>query len=184
MNIVEVRRHAQRGEDGHIGAEGRATCEKARRSMEWPFDRYVASPKPRAVETLEALGAEGHETDERFGTLPHERLKPYEAEVRKLMEERDLTLLAAYCEHDETVGILSEKGLDVLAALRDLAARLPEGGKALVVSHSGTIEPAACMALGLDYGDVFGADLDFCEGVRFYLEGDDILRVDVVRLAP
>jgi hypothetical protein len=51
------------------------------------------------------------------------------------------------------------------------------------VSHGGTIEPVAVIALGLPYASIFGdRELANCEGVRAYVLDARVVRLDVVRL--
>ena len=184
MKMVEIRRHSLADSQGNLSPEGIDVARAARRSLELGYIRLLSSPKARAVQTLTELGGEKIEYDDRFGTLPGDRLAPFDAKVKSLMSERKITLLQAYFEIAETRAILEEKGREMLQAVVDIARALPEGGKALIVSHGGSIEPAAILAMRREFSlQAIGGELGLCEGVRFFLEDDQVRRVDIVRLA-
>jgi len=184
LRYVELRRHSLIGPDKNLSEEGRELARKAAGAMlRRDFSLVLSSPRPRCIQTAEAMGFPNVEVDERFGTLPGERPKPFEPEVGKMMEQRGLSLLQAYLEHPGTRKIVEEHGRAVLEAILEVAGRLPEGGAALVISHGGTIEPAALLAMGagLDLSRL-GGELAPCEGVGFSIEEGKVTGVSVHRL--
>ncbi len=184
MKVVEIRRHSLTGEDKNLSDEGRELAQRAKASLlRERYDLVLSSPKARCLQTAEAFGFPEPKVDERFGTLPGEKLGPYDEQVRKLMEERGLSLLEAYFALPETRKVLEEKGREVVEAIIEVASSLPEGGSAFIVSHGGTIEPAALVALGGEFDlSVLGGGLEPCEGVAFLVEGEEIKGVSIIRL--
>jgi hypothetical protein len=59
---------------------------------------------------------------------------------------------------------------------------LPEGGRALVVSHGGILEAAALLACSRYHLDEIGGEIGFCEGVVFAFEHEALKGVEVKRL--
>lgn len=185
MKVVELRRHTIRASDrssAELSPEGIKLAERVRATLEEPYELYVTSPKARARETLRVLGGKEPVEEARLGTLPFESLRAFEEELRALQSE-GMGMLGAYFAIDGCRQVLLEKAREVLEAVSEIASRLSEGGRALGVSHGGTLEPAALLALGADFElSSLGGDFSYCEGVKFYLVGERMERVDIIRL--
>ena len=182
MKVVEIRRHAP-AKASKLTEEGREICSRAKQSLEFRYDLFYSSPKPRAVNTLRALGGRDIKEDPRLGTLPGDELERFDHRVEAFMEERGVGLLEAYFALDETRPYLKRKGEEILQTSGEIAARLPDGGRALCVSHGGSIEPAAILALGGSFDlSRIGGPLSYCEGVALHFINDKIQRVDIIRL--
>jgi broad specificity phosphatase PhoE len=181
MKCVEVFRHSKRGEGKGLSEEGRELARQARMLLAPGYELCVSSPKERARETIEAFGFEKYEIDEAFTAVnPWE---PFNADVSKLAEERGISPLAACWEIPEALSYLKLQGETFLAAIKRIARRLPEGGRALIVSHGGILDAAAlhgCVHYDLSE---LGGEIGFCEGVVFTLEGDELTEVEVRRIA-
>ena len=157
MRTLVHLRHAEREPGGvHLTAQAvRLSAQLGRRLGS--FDRVIASSKPRAVETAEAMG---HAVDERLAELsglpaPLERwlerevprsFSDYVAFVRQVEEAR---------VHAAVLAHLWERELD----------RLSDGGRLLIVSHAGVIELGVVGALGQVVG-LWGPTLAHLEGVE------------------
>ena len=181
MKFVEVFRHSKRGAGKGLSEEGRELALRARVLLAAHYDLCVSSPKERARETLEVFGFERYEVDEAFTAVnPWE---PYDVEVMKLAKERGISPLAACWEIPEALNYLRMQGETFLAAVKRVARKLPEGGRALVVSHGGILEAAALH--GCPRYDLanLGGEIGFCEGVVFKLDGETLAGVEVKRLA-
>jgi len=63
-----------------------------------------------------------------------------------------------------------------------ISHRLPEGGRALVVSHGGILEAAALLGSSRYHLDEIGGEISFCEGVVFVFESEALKGVEVKRL--
>jgi len=183
MKVVEIRRHSVRGGDDTLSEEGKQLARKAGSTLEGNYLHCYTSPKKRAIETLEEFGYTMFKVDERLGPLPGEKIRPFEDRAKKMVENRKLTLLEAFFEIKELHPILEEKGRELIEAVRQICRELPDGGRALVVSHGGDIEPAALLALGRGFSlNVLGGEFLECEGMKFFFEEDSVKRIDVIRL--
>lgn len=180
MKCVEVFRHSKRGDGKGLSEEGRALARRARALLAPHYDLCVSSPKERARETMEALGFERYEIDEAFTAVnPWE---PFDAEVMKLAKERGMIPLAACWEIPEALSYLKLQGETFLAAIKRISRKLPEEGRALVVSHGGILEAAALLGCPrFDLADL-GGEISFCEAVVFKLDGDKLVGIEVKRL--
>ena len=180
MKYVEVIRHSKRGAAKGLSDEGRELARRARALLAPHYDLCVSSSKERARETMEVLGYERYEVDEAFTAVnPWE---PLDAEVTKLAKERAITPLAACWEIPEALSYLKLQGETFLGAVKRIARKLPEGGRALVVSHGGILETAAlhgCTRFDLSE---LGGEISFCEGVVFEFDGDKLVGIEVKRL--
>jgi len=180
MRFVEVFRHSKRGAGKGLSEEGRELVLRARVLLSAHYDLCVSSPKERARETLEVFGFEHYEVDEAFTAVnPWE---PYDVEVMKLAKERGISPLAACWEIPGALNYLRMQGETFLAALKRVARKLPEEGRALVVSHGGMLEAAALHGCPRYDLAELGGEIGFCEGVVFKLDGEMLAGVEVKRL--
>jgi broad specificity phosphatase PhoE len=180
MRYVEVFRHSRRGEGKGLSEAGRQLARGARVILAPHYDLCISSPKERARETLVALGFERYETDEAFTAVnPWE---PFDAQVTKLAQARGIIPLAACWEIPEALAYLRMQGETFLAALRRVSRRLPDEGRALVVSHGGILEAAALHGCPRYDLDEIGGELGFCEGVVFRFDGDKLVGIEIKRL--
>lgn len=179
MKYVEVFRHSKRGEGKGLSEEGRELAQQARVLLAPHYDLCVSSPKERARETLEAFGFERYEVDDAFTAVnPWE---PFDAEVSKLAKERGVIPLAACWEIPDALNYLKLQGETFLAAVKRIARKLTEDGRAIIVSHGGILEAAAlhgCAAYELNQ---IGGEIGFSEGVVFKFDGENLAGVEVKR---
>ncbi|MHB8652616.1 MAG: histidine phosphatase family protein [Terriglobia bacterium] len=180
MKYVEVFRHSKRGEGKGLSEDGRALARRARILLSPHYDHCVTSPRERARETMEAFGFDRYEVDEAFTAVnPWE---PFDDEVLKLAKERGISPLAACWQIPEALNYLRLQGETLIGAIKRIARKLPEEGRALVVSHGGMIEAAALHACTRYELDEIGGELGLCEGVVFYFDDEKLLNVEVKRL--
>jgi broad specificity phosphatase PhoE len=180
MKYVDVFRHSKRGQGKGLSEEGRELARRARALLAAHYDLCISSPKERARETLEALGFERYEIDEAFTAA--NPWAPFDTQVTKLAQARGIIPLAACWEIPEALSYLHMQGETFLAAVKRVARRLPEEGRALVISHGGILEAAALLACARYDLDEIGGEITFCEGVTFKFEGEDLVAVEVKRL--
>jgi hypothetical protein len=66
--------------------------------------------------------------------------------------------------------------------LRSLARALPDGGRALIISHGGIVEASAagCVSAGTRFAD--DAACGYCEGVRLTFDGDAVVKIEILRV--
>lgn len=180
MKYVEYFRHSKRGEGKGLSEEGREMARRARDLLAEHYDLCVSSPKERARETMEAFGFERYEIDEAFNALsPWE---PFDAEVSKRARERGLSALAAVWEIPEALDYFRLQGETLLGAIKRIARKLPEEGRALVVAHGGMLESAALLGCAKYQLSELGGEIGLCEGVVFKLDGENLASVEVKRL--
>lgn len=180
MKYIEVFRHSKRGEGKGLSEEGRELARRARALLASHYDLCVSSPKERARETMEALGFERYEVDEAFTAVnPWE---PFDAQVTLLAGERGITSLAACWEIPEALSTLRLRGETYLGAVKRIARKLPEEGRALIVSHGGILEAAALHGCARYELPELGGEIGFCEGVVFKFDGENLSGIDVRRL--
>jgi len=180
MRFVEVFRHSKRGESKGLNEEGRELARRARPLLAPRYDLCVSSPKERARETMEAFGFPSYEVDEAFTAVsPWE---PFDEAVTTLAKEKSITPLAACWFVPEALKYLRFQGETLLGAIHRIARKLPEGGRALVVTHGGILEAAALLGGPRYELDELGGEISFVEGVVFRFDGEKLTGVDVKRL--
>ncbi|HET7842250.1 MAG TPA: phosphoglycerate mutase family protein [Terriglobia bacterium] len=180
MKYVEVYRHSKRGEGKGLSQEGRELARQARVPLAPHYDLCISSPKERARETLEAFGFDRYEVDEAFTAVnPWE---PFDAQVTQLAKERGIISLAACWEIPAALSTLKMQGETFLGAVKRIARKLPEDGRALVVSHGGILEAAALHGCARYELAELGGEIGFCEGVVFKLDGENLAGIEVKRL--
>ena len=182
MRTVELRRHAERDANEDLTAKGLEQCEAAKRTLEFPYDAYAVSPAKRAKLTMQRLG--GGPSIEELRLAPRPR-PPFEAFARSHQElmAAGMDAVTAWYAIPGANPALAEVGRVALEAVLGIAAKLADGGRALAVSHGGTIEPFVVAGLGRAYPSIFGnRELGYCEGVKAQVLDGRVVRVDVIRL--
>jgi broad specificity phosphatase PhoE len=174
VRYVEHRRHTMRTRPGkHLSQAGVTLARRVGEGL-GPFDRVITSDKARAFETAIAMGFAVDEQRDALGTMGDavdaevDWQEGFPAWSRALGRGR---AAARYCREQA----------DLLA---EIAAALPEGGRALVISHGGVIEAGAVGALPDGEHTVWGTYLDYCEGVLLTYDGGRCVAVSVLRLPP
>ena len=173
MRVVEHRRHSRREPTGvHLSPAGIALARRVGPSF-GRFDRVVASTKPRAIETVEALGFPLDATLPELAVLPDDAGLDVEAEHPRSFEDY-VTLTHRHRR-------MAEYANGVAALLQAELERVPDGGRLLMISHAGIIEFGAAAARPSD-ARTFGATADVLEGVRLTLDHGRWVRGEVLRV--
>jgi broad specificity phosphatase PhoE len=172
MRYLEVRRHTMRVKPGqHLSQAGVALARQVGETM-GPFDRVITSTAPRALETAIAMG---FAVDEQYEAL---------GEMGRDVDE-ELQWPASFVEVARIIGRgkAAAKFARAQAKLwRSIASSLPDGGRALVVTHGGIIEAAAIGCLpGADHA-TWGPACDYCEGLRLAFDGESFTDAEVLRV--
>ena len=170
--VIEHRRHTMRTKPGqHLSQAG---VDLARRVGEGiaSCDLVITSPSPRAFETALAMGFAVERQAERLGESPSGKEIPWDAGFAAYAE----------CLRQHPNGILATFARQLAAFHRDIARELPDGGRALLISHGSFIEASVVGCLpDFDYGD-WGPACNYCEGVRLVFEGDDFTDCELLRV--
>jgi broad specificity phosphatase PhoE len=139
------------------------------------FERVLTSTLPRAYETAIAMGYAVNEEAEWLATYGDavEAEAPYPQSF------------AAYVEAIKRGQAADTFARDSARRWRAVAGHLPEGGRALMVSHGGVVELGAIGCLTADGVAVdvaaWGGPLDYCEGVRLMFAGERCIDGEVLR---
>lgn len=169
---IEVRRHSMRVKPGQNLS--RAGVELARRvgSTTGPFERVITSTISRAYETAVAMG---------FAV--DEQLEPLAMFDNGVEDEVSWDAgFAAWGEAYRRGGAVTRYAKKHAAFLRDVAAALPPGGAALVVSHGGIVEAQAVGCLSDADHAAWGGACSWCEGVRLTFDGEKFVEAKVLRV--
>jgi len=172
MRVIEHRRHSRRDPAGiHLNREG---LELARRVAPTvgTFDRVVASPKPRAVETAQALG---FTVD---ALLPELAMMP--DDVGLPVDELHPRSFADYVRFVGRSEAMAEYAAGQAKLMREELERVPDGGRLLMVSHGGIIEFGAAAARPED-ALRWGEPVSYLEGIRLTLSRGEWVRGEVLR---
>jgi broad specificity phosphatase PhoE len=162
MRTLEHRRHARRDPGGvHLNAAGRAQA-SALRSTRSDFDRVVASPKPRAVESAEAMGYVVDATIVELGETPDDIGARIDA-----LSPRSFADYLTLFERSPPVADYARESAD---RWRVELERVPDGGALLMISHGGLIELGTVAALRERTRD-WGPVLSYLEGARLTWDG-------------
>lgn len=171
MRILETRRHSMRAIPGqHLTQAG---IDLARRigSTIGPFERVVTSTLPRAFETAIAMG---FAVDEQL-----EALSMMAAGVEdEINWDAGFAAWAQVIKQGGAASRFAQLQADVL---RSIVRSVPDGGRALVVSHGGIVEAGAIGCLLPDIPPIGGAYCSYCEGARLVFEGDRVVKFEILR---
>jgi broad specificity phosphatase PhoE len=155
MRWIDYRRHARRDPGAvHLNSAGVALARRIG-AESGPFFRSVTSPLPRAIETAVAMGAPPAETRPELATWGSR----VEAALGPIVTWSDY---AEAVRRSATVARFAEVQAAVLLGI---ARALPEGQRALVVSHGGVLEIGAVAALPEADHRAWGGPVGYCEGI-------------------
>src|SRR5579859_6023740 len=162
MRSVELRRHSHRDPGApHLSKLGRLLAERIGRSS-GPFDRVVTSPVPRAVETAETMGLRIDARSPVFATLE----PAAESALGPLSTWADCALgVARYPP-------VARNGATLVEELERLVHEIPDGGRALVVSHSVVVELGTVATVPSTPFVEWGPLAGYLEGARLTHDGE------------
>jgi broad specificity phosphatase PhoE len=173
MRELELRRHSMRvGSGQHLSQEGVDLARRVGATM-GRFDRVATSALPRAFETAIAMGFAVDEQVEALGALGAEVAREADWQGGCAAFQRAARLGGA------TAGYVQEQG----RLLRRLAEALPEGGRALVVSHGGILEALAVGSLPDFDWSAWTAAAGYCEGIRLHHDDGHFMGAEPLRVA-
>jgi broad specificity phosphatase PhoE len=137
-----------------------------------PYHRVITSEVQRALETAIAMGFAVDEQIELLGEMG----KGVDDEVH--WEQGCAAFVVAALQGGPTSRAVHKQA----ELLRTIAEGLPEGGRALIISHGGIIEEGVVGLLpDLDYRP-WGRAFGYCEGVRLVFQGRDCIGAEPLRL--
>jgi len=173
MRTLEHRRHGPREPTGiHLSAAGRSLARSVGGTLP-RFDRVVTSPKPRAVETAEAMGYRVDASVAGLGLLPDDAEGSGDADSPRSFAE--------YVERLARNEAVAAYAADQSELWRTELERVPDGGSLLMISHGGVIEFGAAYALPHP-ARAWGRPLGYLEGVRMVWDGQRWVSGAVLRV--
>lgn len=156
----------------HLSREGIALARVVAQSGK-PYDLVVTSAIPRAIETAIAMGLEVDQIIEGLGQMPD----AVDAEVGFPSPFRRVATAVA------AGGAATRFATSQAELWRQVVQQVPDGGRALVVTHGLFIEMGAAACLPRADHAAWGGPIGYCEGMRLHYDGDwqhaDVLRVPV-----
>jgi broad specificity phosphatase PhoE len=174
MRTLEHRRHSRRDPGGvHLNESGVDLARRVAAGLP-RFDRVVTSPKPRAVESAEAMGLHVDAELPGLAEMPDD--------VGVLAAAHLPTSFAAYAELIERSANARAYARAQSELWRNELARVPDGGSLLLISHGGLIEMGAAAAVPRA-ARTWGAPLGYLEGVRLRADGRRWTSGDVLRVS-
>jgi len=177
MRLLEVRRHARRERPAQHLIQRGVLMARALGEQLGPFDLVVSSPLARCVETAVAMGfAVDEECPELAGPDVRGETFPGSDDV-----DWD-TGYAGFARLFAQGGAFAEFARGQAAIWLDIARRLPEGGRALIVGHGGFIEGGAVAAFPDADHATWGRTVRHCEGVLVGVEEDRFASIEVLRV--
>jgi broad specificity phosphatase PhoE len=180
MKRIELRRNSLREGGKGLSAYGLQLARKAKPSLAPSYDLILSSPKRRCVETVRAFGFHHYFADARLGPMDRSPLADFEKKIRK-QREGDATWIEAAFAVAECRPILKQIAKEAFPALEAAWAFLPEGGRALVVTHSELIEALALLSFPTYRFSHIGRPFGPCEGIEFGFEGESAVAARPIR---
>jgi broad specificity phosphatase PhoE len=161
MRELELRRHTMRVQPGqHLSQAGVDLARRVGETMD-RFDRVVTSVVPRAFETAIAMGFAVDEQVEAFGSMGG-----------GVDREVDWQRGCAEFQCAARLGGATANYVREQARLvRQIVEALPDGGRALVVSHGGIVEALAVGCLPDFDWTTWTESAGYCDGIRLRFDG-------------
>jgi broad specificity phosphatase PhoE len=178
MRWVEIRRHsltkkgAARGRGSCLSGEGVALARAVGAEL-GPMVYVVASPSARAVETALAMGFAVDDTVDLPAADPAAPADPA-AQPDPWAWPHPYLAYAELIRRGEGIAAVAQAHR---AHWTGIAENLAEGTAALVVGHSGTLEPALVACLPGANHQAWGAPFGHCDGARLGFENGRFITV-------
>ena len=172
MRTVEIRRHTHRNiPHPHLSQQGVDLARHAGQGL-GRFDRVMTSTMPRAFETAIAMGYAVDEQIEHLGMMS-------DAVTAAIQWNAGFTARLKAAENSPVVAQYTQVMADVL---RPIVRALPDGGRALIISHGGIVEASAigCLSASTRFAD--DAACGYCEGARLTFDGDTVVNFELLRV--
>ena len=173
MNLIEHRRHSMRHKPGeHLNQAGVDLARRVGTDL-GPFDLVFSSTTPRAFETAIAMGFAVDEQLPGIETLP----PGFEDEIN--WDAGYLAFVHAIRKSPD--GVVARYARSMLDLHTEIASRLKEGERALIISHGGVVEASAvgCVPEANYKG---WPDCDYCEGIRLTYDSGSFTDIELLRV--
>lgn len=173
MKTIEIRRHSLRSKPGdHLNQPGVSLARLLGENL-GPFDRVVTSTLPRAIETAIAMGFAVDEFNELMSSYGYD-----------VEQEAPWPLFPAeYADAIRRGKAAARYANQLKAVYTKLADYLMDGRAALVINHGGILELGAIACLPDADHAAWGANFDYCEGIRLFWENGKFVDGEVLRVS-
>jgi broad specificity phosphatase PhoE len=182
MRVIEVRRNSVRAKPAKgLSETGVELARAVAPYLGGAYHAYYTSPTRRCRETLESLGFPTFRRVKVLGPLP-DAFDRFEQDLLAQQLRTGCGFLAGYMTIPAARELLMKVGARVLKTVRRIARKIPSGGRALVISHSGVIEATGMAARGTEDSSFLLPELGHLEGIVIELVDDVVRQVRVLRL--
>jgi hypothetical protein len=172
MVILDVRRHTMRRKPGaHLSKAGIELAKFVARGSV-PYRLVVTSEIPRAIETAIAMGFEVDELVAELSILP-------ETILQKISWPNSLRNVAATVDADLDC---SDFAYAQLQLWTNIAARIPDDGMGLSITHGGIIDLGTAASLMSCKCPIEGSAIGYCEGVRLHFRERKLTAAELLRV--
>jgi broad specificity phosphatase PhoE len=172
MTTLDVRRHTMRRKPGaHLSQEGIELARFVARGTD-SYDFVVTSEIPRAIETAIAMGFEVNELIVELGILPENILETISWPSPLAKVERVLRSDADCIAFTNTQ----------VQLWTSIAARVPNEGRGLLVTHGGIIDLGVVAFLMASKRPIEGGTIGYCEGVRLEFSSGRLTHAEMLRV--
>lgn len=140
MREVSVLRHANWNFDkDNLTDEGKQKCLGLRKKL-GNFDIVIASNFDRNKETAKLLTGINPNVDERAGIL--KLTKEQNDKITELRQKHPLGVVGVIFSIPELIKPVRKAGQNLIELIKEIISKLPENGRALIISHDGTMVSA------------------------------------------
>jgi len=139
MKQVHVRRHAPKHATGGLTEEGKRLAQEFKKQL-GTYDLIISSDKPRAIETAELLTGLKPLVDKRAGTPPF--TLEQETKLHELGQNHQHGIAGVLFENPEYRVMIGIQGKKLAELINETLEKLPENGRALIISHDGVMVSA------------------------------------------
>lgn len=139
MKEIHVLRHAPKNATGELTNEGKALASEFKQELK-PFNLVISSGKPRAIETALLLTGIHPVVDTRASGIPF--TPEQEKDFHEQGKQHLFGIAGLIFESLEFRPLIIQKGESLVALIQETLVKLPEDGRALIISHDGVMVAA------------------------------------------
>ena len=139
MKQIHIRRHAPKHSTGGLTDEGKKLANEFK-SKVGKYDLVISSDKPRAIETAILITGIRPIVDKRAGTPPF--TPEQEKQLHELGQGHPFGIAGVILDNPEYRVMIKVKGESLGNLIQETLKKLPDDGKALIISHDGVMVTA------------------------------------------
>ena len=175
MRFLELRRHSLRVRPNeHLSQEGVTLARRVGNELN-SFNLVITSPSPRAFETAIAMG---FAVDEIYTPVDFD--KSDWSKLGRLLPEG--TAFENRARIMKAEGLATQYAEKLVRQWTLISEQLPEGGRALVITHGGYLDDSAVACLPNENHQEWGGNFGHCEGIRLTYDDGRFVSGKVLRV--